>query len=166
MKLVKDAKAERYHEIMVEWNLVKNSMGIGFLRMGKCLSILKQEQLWRLDGNQNLTFRSWIEGELKICYSQAMRLIQVFEQVGDYLTNKDLEGIDIYKIVLLLPHLKGKNDEEKIDMLYMAKDCTVDHIKQNLREGKGLPTKDTCDHEKYEQELWNRCPNCGRWSKG
>lgn len=166
MKSLVVSKAEKYHAIMKEWDTIKNSMGIGFMRMGKCLSELKHEQLWRLDGNQNITFRSWVEGELKICYSQAMRLIQVYEQVGEYLENKDLQGLDIYKIVLLLPHLKGKTDTEKIDLLYMAKECTVDHIKQNIREDKGLPTKDTCDHEKYEQEQWGRCSNCGKWTRG
>lgn len=159
-------KADRYHEVMQQWKQATHSLGTGFIIMGKCLSELKREQLWKLDGNQNITFRYWVEGELKICYSQAMRLIQVYERVGKYLDNPDLQGIDIYKIVLLLPHMKGKTDDEVITMLYDAKECSVRALKNNILEQKGLPTTDTCDHSKYGQIIWCQCENCKGFYKG
>jgi hypothetical protein len=159
---LKAEKVQRYFEVMQEWREATRYIGTGFLVMGRCLSILKKEQLWRLD-NQTLTFRLWVEGELKICYSQAMRLIQVYEEAGRYIENTELQGIDIYKVVLLLPYFDGKTDEEKIELLHMAKECKVTDIKNNLREMKGLTPTDKCEHKVVE--TWQRCLDCGKFFK-
>jgi uncharacterized membrane protein len=158
----KVGKGKRYFKLMSEWQEAANSMSSGFLIMGRVLSVIKKEQLWRLD-NISLTFRQWVENELKICYSQAMRLIQVYNDAGKWLEKPEFKGIDIYKVVLLLPHMKNKSEKEIEDLFHQAKTLKVNDIRNNLREAKGLVTTDNCDHE--DTELWNRCKKCNKWFK-
>jgi hypothetical protein len=155
------AKSDRFHEVMVRYKDAMNTLGTGFLIMGECIRDIKQEQLWRLDGNHLITFRQWVEGELRISYSQAMRLIQVFEQAGRFLIKPEFRGMDIYKVVLLLPYFEGKTDEEKEQMLYEAQELKIKDLQDNLRERRGLVATDTCAHD--VNILWNQCEKCKRF---
>ena len=161
-KDTKDIKGTRFFEVMERFHNASAMLSNGFLIMGDCLRTIKKEQLWRLDGTA-ASWRQWVEGELRISYSQAMRLIQVFEDAGRFLVKPEFNGMDIYKVVLLLPFFEGKTDEQKEELLHMASNCKINDIKDNIRAMKGEPLQGECNHEEHESTLWNQCDNCGKF---
>ena len=159
----KIVKGDRFYEVLSKYKEAVTNLSLGFLTMGECLRDIKREQLWRLDGMGMITFRQWVEGELRISYSQAQRLIQVFEQAGKYLQKPEFRGIDIYKVVLVLPYFEGKTDAECEDLLYQAKELKVKDLQDVIRERKGEIAQADCDH--INNTTWNRCNSCGKFWK-
>jgi hypothetical protein len=156
-------KGNRYYELLVIWRGGLAQTVNGYLNMGKALHFWKSEKLWRYDlqGTGILSFSSWVKHVLHISPSQAYRLEQIYREVGAVLEKNSIP-IDISKVTLLLPHLEGKTDEEKKEMLEDASVCNVEDIKNNIKDmtGNGTPT-DMCEHLNTEQIT--RCKDCGKW---
>jgi len=151
------------------WGLWRTGLSLsvnGYLNMGKAIHIWKQEKLWRYDikGTSILTFNGWVKSVLHISPAQAHRLEQVYREAGDVLMGMSTP-VDISKVTLLLPHLADKTPEEKRVMLEDAAECTVEDIKNNLKDMAGNSEKatDVCQHE--DTELISRCRLCGKWLK-
>lgn len=155
-----EVAGNRLHEVMTMWSKGIMSAKNGYLLMGRSIYLIKQEALWKLDMENCPTFKYWVEHTLHISIAQAHRLAQIHEECGTILI--DLP-IDISKVTLMLPYLKGKTEEEKKDMLVMANDCTVEDIKNNLLEASGQPEKatDVCSHT--DVTIWRRCNFCGKF---
>ena len=152
---------ERLHEVMGWWEHGTRTAKMGFLERGKAIYYLKKEKLWRIHTEHMPSFKYWVEHTLHISKAQANREALIYIKVGKILENIE---IDISKVTLLLPHLEGKTEEGIKDMLNMAKDCTVEDIRNNLREMTGeKEATDVCLHA--ETELYERCKKCGKWLK-
>lgn len=157
-----EVAGNRLHEVMTMWSKGIMSAKNGYLLMGQSIHLIKKEQLWRLDMEHCPTFKYWVEHTLHISVAQAHRLDQIYEMCGVILI--DLP-IDISKVTLMLPYMKGKTKEEMKDMLVMANDCTVEDIKNNLADMNGQPEKatDVCSHT--DVTIWRRCNFCGKFLK-
>jgi hypothetical protein len=155
-------KGNRLHEVMEMW--MKGIMDVknGYLLMGKALFHIEEEKLYKLTGNHVKTFSHFVKNELTISRAQAYRLIQIYKELGHLL--QDI-SIDISKVTLLLPYLHGKTEGEREELLLMARNCTVEDIKNNIKDlkGEGELATDACLHT--NTELINRCKDCGKYFK-
>jgi len=159
-KMLDLAAGDRYHDAMQLWTRGLNETRNGYLTMGAALSVLKKD-LWRRAGNHVISFRHFCEQELHISGSQALRLVQIYTEIGPLL--KDIT-IDVSKVVLLLPHLHGQDEGTKKDMLEEAAVLTVEDLRNNLKEKAGEPATDVCEHPEFEP--YNKCKKCGKWMRG
>ena len=152
---------DRLFEVMSWWNNGIDAAKAGYLLMGKSIFHLKKEKLWRVHTEHMPSFKYWVEHELHISLAQANRLAQIYSELGHILAELPIE---ISKVTLLLPHLHDKTDDQKKDMLSMAQNCTIEDIKNNIKdmEGEGNTT-DTCLH--LNTELVSRCRDCNKWLK-
>lgn len=153
----------RLHEAMQVWNNGMLMAQNGYLYMGKSLCLMKEDNIYRAMGSHIISWKHFVENELHISKAQADRLIQIYRDIGALLEKHSMV-IDISKVTLLLPLLNGKTEDEKVDLLNMAKDCKVEDIKNNIKDltGKGTTT-DNCNH--MNTELVSRCKDCGKWLK-
>jgi len=158
--MTKEERGDIYHQAMVLWRSGVNNSKNGYLQMGKAINLVKTKELWKDIGVKS--FRQFCSKELHISEAQAHRLDQVYRELGRLLENIP---IDIAKVTLLLPYLKDKDTEQRIEMLEMAAECSVEAIKNNILEMNGEHSKatDVCTHEKTE--TWERCLNCKKFFK-
>ncbi len=154
---------QRLFDVMKLYNDGMKDCINGYLKRGKAIYRLRKEKLWCRDCAGIASYKYYIEHELKISLSQAYRLEQVYKEVGKAL-EKNPVPLDISTIVLLLPYLHDKTDEEKLDILEANKDLPIEAIKNNLLEasGKGDKTTDRCLHD-GAMEQYERCCNCGKF---
>jgi hypothetical protein len=153
---------QRLHDVMELYDEGTKDCINGYLKRGKAIHILKQQKLWIRDCAGIPSFKYYVEHELKISLSQAYRLEQIYKEVGNILENQRI-AMDISTIVLLLPYLHEKTDDEKMDILMANKDLPVEAIRNNILEEKGEREKatDVCEH--LETEAYERCINCGKF---
>jgi hypothetical protein len=153
---------QRLFDVMKMYNDGMKDCINGYLKRGKAIYKLKKEKLWIRDCAGVPSFKFYVEHELKISISQAHRLEQVYREVGKALEQTQIP-IDISTIVLLLPTLHDKTDEEKIEILEANKDLPIEAIRNNLLEanGDGHKATDVCNHD--ETEAYERCVNCGKF---
>ena len=154
---------QRLFDVMKLYNEGMNDCINGYLKRGKAIYKLRNEKLWRVDCAGVSSYKYYIEHELKISLSQAYRLEQVYKEVGKAL-EKNPVPLDISTIVLLLPYLHDKTDEEKMEILEANKDLPIEAIKNNLLEETGKKEKatDICPHDGV-MEQYKRCCNCGKF---
>lgn len=150
----------RFWEIMGWWQEGIKLSRTGYIMMGKSLYYFKKEKLWRKEIEHMPTFKYWVENSLHISIAQALRLIQIYTELGNLLENTPVE---ISKVTLLLPYLHDKTDDEKKELLTMANECTLNQLKDNIKEMQGDKDKctDICEHR--EVEIFTRCKLCKKW---
>lgn len=149
----------RIHEIMGWWQEGISMSKTGYLLMGKAIHYIKEEKIWQYH-TEHTTFKYWIEHELQISVAQAHRLSQIYQEVGHILPDIPIE---IGKVTLLLPYLHNKTDEQKAELLVGARDCSIEDIRNNIRDwnGNSAIATDVCIHE--TTEAYQRCVRCGKW---
>ena len=137
---------------------------LGYLEAGKWLMIVRQQQLWKLDGTHVKRFDQWITSELNIGRSSAYNAMNVYEKYGPLITgNPDYQTIDFSHIVALLPYANDKTTVgEKERLLNLALGNTVKGLRDNLRELSGkAPSDSECEH--LETKVMTVCLKCGKW---
>lgn len=135
-----------------------------YLIVGCLLKQSKNAADWRRDGIAN-GFFEWVEKELKISRSNAQRMIVIWEAVKPFISkHRNLVlSIDFAKLAEIAWIIKGADEQKALEWLHMAKENTVKDLKENIKESKGLPTKDTCANHEWEQ--WVKCIKCGKFEK-
>lgn len=156
--VVREKVGDRIHEVMEWWANGLLNLRNGYILTGKAIYHLKKERLWRHYGSPSPSWKYWVEHELHVTCRHADRLAMIYVELGHLLPDI---LIDISKVATLLPYIHGKTDEEKVEMLNMAKDLRVEDIKNNIHEMKGEAITDGCDHP--DTELISRCRICGKW---
>ncbi|GAH48013.1 unnamed protein product, partial [marine sediment metagenome] len=74
--------------------------------------------------------------------------------------SKDLD-IDYFRLVRLLPVIKGKSQEEITEWLAKAETLTIQGFDDEIREAKGKVATDKCDHQ-GKKMYFERCLICGK----
>ena len=158
--MTKEIVGNRLHEVLGWFKEGLRHSRHGFVLMGKALYTLKKEKLWRKEIEHMPSFKYWVEHSLHISIAQALRLIQIYQEVGHLL---DEFPAEISKVTLLLPYLHDKTDDEKKALLTMANECTVEDLKNNIKEMHGQKEKctDNCPHS--DLEAFYKCKRCGKW---
>ena len=156
----------KYFSTMKEFEAGMRAGLEGYLKCGKAISVIKSERLWMAEGNHVKSFAHFCKKILHISASQAHRMAQVYTEFGDLLSLPENQ-MDITKLTLLLPYVHGQDDQQKADLLAMAKDLTIEDLKNNLleKDGKGILATDVCDHPMDQLKEYTRCEACGKWLK-
>jgi hypothetical protein len=136
------------------WNQgISNSIN-GYLDMGNSLKIIKDNDLWV---GHFKTFDEFVEKDRHISRAQGARLIQITK----YEPLLKSIPIEISKLTLMLPYLDAKPAEEQEEALHMAANCSVEALKNNLKESKGQIATDNCLHDCDWIKLF-KCSKCGK----
>lgn len=153
---------QRLHEAMNIWKEGNKHELFGYILKGKAINLIKEGKLWVMDCAGVPSFRYYVTKELGISVSEAHRLDQVYREIGKILEKNDLR-IKISAVTLLLPFLKGKTDEEKIELIRDNKDLPLEAIRNNLLDiaGKGHLATDVCSHPEFEK--YRKCKVCHKF---
>jgi hypothetical protein len=68
--------------------------------------------------------------------------------------------VPIRKLVIIAPYGKGDQTEEWLEK---AISLPSGALEDEIREQRGLPPTDGCDHPAGTMEVWTRCGRCGKW---
>lgn len=117
--------------IIIESGKAKSSEG--FLLIGSALSLVLREKLW-VDSFQNFGEYCTSVG---LSRSYAYKFVQAWERWGD-----SAKGIEPHRLIKLLP-LKVENEAE---VLEQARELNPGAFNDVVRELKGEPATDNCDH--------------------
>jgi hypothetical protein len=155
-------QGNEYFETMQEYNQGMAHGIVGYLQAGRAILRFKQNKLWRMEGGHVKSFGTFVKHVLHISTAQAHRMSQVYLEFGSQLIKPEFQA-DISKVTLLLPFAHGATDEAKESLLKMAKDLTVEDLRNNLLEmqGKGDLATDVCSH--LETVPACRCKKCNKW---
>jgi hypothetical protein len=150
------SKSTIVHSIKTGIENCKKVMAKSIFVLGAFLIAAKAHQIYLMDGSGAHDFAEWLESEVGIKKSSGYSAMAVTEKIypiiGKY---PELEGIEATRMVRLLPYIRGKSEDEVVEMLHKAKTSTCKHLEYTLRDNP----PDECKHE---AELWyyEKCKHC------
>jgi hypothetical protein len=153
MQVVKSGMLiEQEEEIL---NCKKRSV-LGFLGIGKALSIINKNDLWRFSDSCT-SFSSYVENVQKIKKSWAYSLVTVYERFSPILlAHEDLKTVEVTRLVRLLPFVQEDNIEE---LAHSAALLPAKAFDDQVRQLSGKTPQDTC--EEHDWVIIKRCKICG-----
>lgn len=138
-----------------------------YLICGKLLTDADKGNDWKHDGSCASGFYQWVEHELGIKRTQAQRMMGIWAAIKG-LIGEHIElilDVDFTKLALIAPVMtKLLDDEEKLELIHMAKENTAKDVEQNLKEMKGEITQDACGHT-GPYETYHKCIACGKFTR-
>jgi hypothetical protein len=150
------SKSTIVHSIKTGIENCKKVMAKSIFVLGAFLIAAKAHQIYLMDGSGAHDFAEWLESEVGIKKSTGYDAIAVtlklFPVIGKH---PELDGILPTRMVRLLPYIRGKSEDEVVEMLHKAKTSTCKHLEYTLRDNP----PDECKHE---AELWyyEKCKHC------
>lgn len=160
-EISKTKKAEIVFNLVEEIKEAKKNTVKSFLVIGKNLDTIQKEKIWQYYGEHLERFDDFLK-EIRIGRATAYNCIAIWREFGELLISKNLD-IDYFRLVRLLPVIQeGDNREEWLEK---AADLPVQGFNDEIREAKGLPATDTCEHPEEERRYFWRCQLCGKWVK-
>jgi hypothetical protein len=129
---------------------------LGFLGIGKALSIINKNDLWRFSDSCT-SFSSYVENVQHIRKSWAYSLCSVYEKFAPILlAHEDLKTVEVTRLVRLLPFIEDDNLEE---LAHMAATVPAKDFDANIRNRKGKTAPDQC--EIHDWRIIKQCKICG-----
>ena len=154
-KISKGIPAFRTHQELLA---LKRQMGLAFLRMGRLLKKIKNDELYlALDYP---TFRDYLHSpEVEIHWRTAYYYIDIWETFIERLGYKveELSEYSYDKLRRLLPIVKKKENVKEV----MEKALALRRVDFE-REMKGEQRNEGFEDYLAPPEFW-RCKNCGKW---
>jgi len=134
-----------------------------YLIVGKLLCDAERGADWKHDGSCARNFHQWVEFELGIKRTQAQRMMGIWVAFKSVIEEhmEDILEIDFSKLALIAPYV---NDDNKLDLMHMAKANTLRDLDGNLKEMNGDVSQDTCGHT-GAFEVYHKCVQCGKFSR-
>lgn len=154
-----------YHsrKMAIIFNFNKGSEA--YLMCGKFLCDAHDKKDWKFDGSGATNWYQWVENELTQKTSNVKKIMSVWRGIKHLIETHTeiLTQIEFSKLVEIVPHLKGLDEEQQVELVHMAGTNSVRDLRNNIREitGNGIPT-DTCGHN-GAMESWLKCPDCGKF---
>jgi hypothetical protein len=129
---------------------------LGFLGIGKALSIINKNDLWRFSDSCT-SFSSYVENVQHIRKSWAYALCSVYEKFAPILlAHEDLKTVEVTRLVRLLPFIQEDNIEE---LTHTAANVPAKAFDDTIRNLQGRKGTDECDHE-FEEIRFQQCTKC------
>jgi hypothetical protein len=156
IQIDESSKSTIVHSIKAGIEGLKRNMCHQIFQLGAYLIAAKAHQIYLIDGSGAIDFAQWLESEVGIKRSTGYDAMAVTEKlfpiIGKY---PELDGILPTRLIRLLPHIRGKSEEEVVELLHKAKTSTCKHLEYTLRDNP----PDECKHE---AELWyyEKCKHC------
>ena len=136
-----------------------------YLKRGEVLTALKSLKPWKGAGyNGAKTWSQFCAGVLGIKQSSADLCIKATARFGPLSIAENIPAIPSRMEKVL--SIKTANQDEEIELLHRCADILPHKaFIAFLRESKGKPHAETCDHVGHGVETWHKCKNCGTWTK-
>ena len=134
----------------------KNMVG-NALTIGKCLSEIATDDLWREYGDHLETFDDFLK-EIVVPKSTGHHYMRVWDTFGEYLTANGL-ALPIRRLIKLLPIATEENKEE---LLHKAEILSDADFSKEIAEEKGIVD---CEHPIKDRKYFYQCGRCKSWIK-
>jgi len=155
-----EQRGEVVHSVSQMFLAEARAKDTAWIRIGLLWRFSVRNKIWRYCGehihNANDLLR---ELDLGIKRREIETYAQMAELFGRALRERNVE-IPIRKLVMIAPYCKG---EDSGDWIEKAISLPTPALANEIREHKGLPTTDGCDHPQGAMEVWTRCGVCGKW---
>jgi HD superfamily phosphohydrolase len=131
-----------------------------YIVMGAILCKSRDEEDWSKAKCQNM--KEYCENEMRISYTQAIRMMTIWDKLGEKLVKyydqiMSISFVNLYEVARIAHTL---NESQLSGLLDQAAVDTERGFKNNLRqlEGKRVPT-DMCDHINVDKWFF-KCKRC------
>lgn len=158
----KEQLANLTHACVTELVARTKGMARAHLEVGMILAFIKDNRLFLSHGEGIRTFRDFLTDiDIGIGVSEATHLIRLWRKFGEYLAENN-KTVSVRRLLLISPFCETP---EEIDSWVSKAEILPEFAFQDeLREAKGVPTQDACEHR--IKELWSKCTRCGKWFRG
>lgn len=150
---------EAFHRFFKEGN-------VSWLRAGRELIILKNMEVWKVDGSMAHNWRTWVDHCLLISGTTADRLIRISDKYGKIIDeNPAYADCDPTKLDMI-PNLSSDGRDDLLEWVEKCRNLSCRALKDEITESKknGQIATDVCLHD-GEMEPFNRCKICNKWIK-
>ena len=138
-------------------NTAKKNMVGNALTIGKCLSDIATNDLWKEYGSHLENFDDFLK-EIVIPKSSGHHYMRVWEKFGEYLMANGL-ALPIRRLIKLLPIATEENKEE---LLHKAEILSDADFSKEIAEEKGIVD---CEHPIEDRKYFYQCGRCKSWIK-
>lgn len=135
-----------------------------YLEIGAVLRGIRDKKLYLGYASHINSMNDYLK-EIGMPVSTGYQLMLIHERYADYLeNNSQYQGIQYNRLVKLLPFMDGATEEQATGYLHDAMTLPNEAFTNQMREMRGLPTTDNCEHNRGV-EIYERCKNCGKYLK-
>jgi len=160
MKIYKDMEIKTdITGLVTTINQAKKNMVGNCLIIGKCLSSISSQELWKGYGEHLETFDDFLK-DIVIPKSTGHHYMRIWDKFGEYLSANGL-AIPTRRLIKLLPIATEENKEE---LLHKAEILNEVDFNKELQEEKGI-IPDECEHPLDQRQYFYQCKRCLRWVK-
>jgi hypothetical protein len=158
------AKADRIHMLTQFLHDKFRTITVSYLEMGAVLRGIRDNKLYLGYASHIKTMNDYLK-EICMPISTGYQLMLIHERFSDFIEdNESYKKIQYNRLVKLLPFMPGATTEQAEGYLQDALDLPNEAFLNQMREMRGLPTTDGCEHDKGV-EIYERCKNCGKYLK-
>jgi hypothetical protein len=135
-----------------------------YMICGKLLCDAHDKKDWKFDGSGATSFYQWVENELGHKSANVKRIMGVWKGIKHLVPDHEdvITQTEFSKLVEIIPHLKGLDEEHQLELIHMANTNSVRDLRNNIRELTGGIATDVCGHTGV-MEQWFKCPTCGKF---
>jgi len=154
-----DVGFQAYHKLQ-ELRETLEAAAISFIKGGRILREIFDQGLYAKEDG----FYGWIRDNVGLGRSTINDMMNAHKRFGEILeADPQLKDVHPSKLRVLLPHVKDETpDEEKLELLYHAKELSVSDLKMLLKERAGkLTDLDQCTHTGWLEKVV-KCSRCGK----
>jgi len=138
-------------------NIAKKNLVGNCLIIGKCLSSISSQELWKGYGEHLETFDDFLK-DIVIPKSTGHHYMRIWDKFGEYLSANGL-AIPTRRLIKLLPIATEKNKEE---LLHKAEILNEVDFNKELQEEKGIID---CKCPEEARQYFYQCKICKKWTK-
>jgi len=155
-----EQRGEVVHNVSQMFLAEARAKDTAWIRIGLLWRFSVRNKLWRYLGEHIHNANDFLrELDLGIKRREIETYAQMAELFGRAMRERNVE-IPIRKLVMIAPYCKGEDSEDWIEK---AISLPTPALANEIREHKGLPTTDGCDHPQGMMEVWTRCGHCGKF---
>ena len=135
---------------------------LGAIQIGLALEKIREGNLWLNTGAKS--FNAYASGQHGFSKSTAYNMMSVAATFGKYiLEDPDLQGIEVTRLIKLLPHVKDSNEKDLLNQAAHIPDAIG--FENQLRNMAGKVGTDECNHDFAPINI-QQCKICGLRRKG
>lgn len=141
-----------------------SSRGVeAYIIMGAILCKKRDDKDWEKANCH--TMKEYCEGEERISYTQAIRMMTIWDKLNPYILDhydviKNISFVNLYEVARIAS-LEILSEPKLIELMDSAAVTTERGFKDNVREIEKKTPTDNCDHMNVEPIY--QCTKCRKW---
>lgn len=139
-----------------------SSRGVeAYIAMGAILCMARDKEDWAKAQCQNM--KEYCEGEMRISYTQAIRMMTIWDKLHPYIVDhygvmKQISFVNLYEVARVAALM---DSAKVVELMRQAAVDTERGFKDNIRSIEGKVAHDECDHVNADKYLF-KCRTCGK----